>query len=333
MKIIPEPGHVYHFAGGTINQTGVPAEYETMTGKPFGYCGNTVWVDLPGTRGWTFSKNGIIAALTQAQKERRGLSLSIGFAKTAITKFGEAEDAAVAAGTYDPQLKELAAVFIQFAKVPVMLRIGNEVNGSWQGHHAGKPWKDCYRRFVDTLRTAGVKNVTYCLCFEPHGSDPFKADGTSDWWPGAEYVDWIGLDLFHSNTFAGLVQANAALTVQEQRSKSVLDYAKANNKPVFLAETAMAECDPKTDLATGLAVYLKWMDPWFAMLVKYPQIKAFAIMPVDWSKAGGADFAVWGNARFQDNPVLWGRWMSFLTMKGAGYGLIHLPQFQAAYGL
>ena len=332
MKLSAPPDlRLYHFVGGTINQSAVVQEYAQMTGK-LAPCGDTVWADLPGPRGWTFSKGVISTALKRAATARAGLSLSVGFIKTSASKFGDAEDAAVAAGAYDAQLKELAALFVSHTKVPVLLRIGNEVNGSWQGHHPGT-FKDAFRRVVMALRTAGVKNVATCCCFEPHGADPFKADGTSDWWPGNDVADWVGLDLFQSNTFAGLVTPGSTLTTAEKRAESVLDFARNNDRPVFLAETALAELDPGTDLATGVAVYNKWFDPWFQMLIRFPVIKGYAIMPVDWSAAGAADFAAWGNARFQDSPYIWGRWMSFLTMKGAGYGAIHLPEFQQLYGL
>jgi hypothetical protein len=88
---------------------------------------------------------------------------------------------------------------------PVLLRFLHEFNGNWyvwsgfkNGGAQGGPEKvkKVWRYVVDRFRAAGATNVLWMWC--PHGPtidvpvEPWNE--LSAYWPGADYVDWFGID-------------------------------------------------------------------------------------------------------------------------------------------
>ena len=59
-------------------------------------------------------------------------------------------------------------------------------------------------KFVDLLREEGAENFATIWCYEPNGPGDFDAVGPDReylWYPGDDYVDWFGIDLFQHGTF------------------------------------------------------------------------------------------------------------------------------------
>jgi hypothetical protein len=138
--------------------------------------------------------------------------------------------AQIAHGQHDGYLRRYAAQVRAFGH-PVILSFAPEPNGSWYSwgwtHTPAATWVAAWRHVVRVFRAAGAGNVTWLLTLNiafPN-SGPVAA-----YWPGAAYVDWIGIDGYYvrrSDTFKSLFLP----TVRAVR--------KLTSKPVLISETAV----------------------------------------------------------------------------------------------
>lgn len=108
----------------------------------------------------------------------------------------------IANGDYDAWINTLAQQCEDFGYT-IMLKIGAEMNGnqgpngpgSWIADFGATPaaFTAAWRRIVDVFRAAGVTNVDWCISynFESVGTYDFE-----DYYPGNDYVDWIGVDYY-----------------------------------------------------------------------------------------------------------------------------------------
>jgi mannan endo-1,4-beta-mannosidase len=147
--------------------------------------------------------------------------------------------ASIAAGKWDPYLRRYAAAVRAF-RCPLALSFGHEMNGWWY------PWGEpdsspaefiaAWRHIHAVFTAAHASNVIWS--WDPdHGGS--KA---SRWWPGAAYVDWVGLDGYQrpGQTFASIF------------GRQLANIRSFTAKPVFLAETAVAPGPQQQAQITGL---------------------------------------------------------------------------------
>jgi hypothetical protein len=143
----------------------------------------------------------------------------------------------IANGGWDRYITRFARE-VRAARVRIVLSFGHEMNGNWYtwGNTYVSPrefiaaWRHLYRLFA----AAGAHNVTWCwdvntwipaLVSKPnYGITPARR-----WWPGARYVNLIGLDAYFetpSETFHSLFKY------------SLRALHRIAHKPVLIAETA-----------------------------------------------------------------------------------------------
>ncbi len=170
---------------------------------------------------------------------------------------------AIANGTYDDYLRSYADSVRNFRHA-VVIGFGHEMNASWY------PWGykrvpaatfvGAWRHIVTLFRKEGAQNVTWLWTLqavEP-GTGPIAS-----WWPGAQYVTWVGIDGFYyrpSDTFASVF------------GKTITQVRTFTSKPVLLSETAVGPAVGSAadllakiqDLFHGMAKYktlgLVWFD-------------------------------------------------------------------------
>lgn len=147
----------------------------------------------------------------------------------------------IADGRWDHYVTRFARD-VRAAQVPVVLSFGHEMNGNWYSWGYGhvspmtfiSAWRHLHRLFV----AAGARNVTWCWDVNHWipalaGRAPnYDVSPPRWWWPGAGYVDWVGMDAYYEtpsatfrSLFAGSLKALRKLT---------------HNKPVLIGETAAA---------------------------------------------------------------------------------------------
>jgi mannan endo-1,4-beta-mannosidase len=101
---------------------------------------------------------------------------------------------AIAAGRHDSYLVSYAREVRRYG-YPVIVGFAPEMNGSWNSwgwHHTSpKTWKAAWRHVVTVFRKQAATNVTWVwtINLAGHGTGPI-----SRWWPGAQYVTWVGID-------------------------------------------------------------------------------------------------------------------------------------------
>jgi Glycosyl hydrolase family 26 len=171
----------------------------------------------------------------------------------------DASIAAIAAGTYDEYLRAYAGRVRDFGHA-VVIGFGHEMNAPWYswgyGHTPAATFVAAWRHIVTLFRGQGAENVTWLWTIQ---ADEPGTGPVASWWPGAQYVTWVGVDGYyyrHSDTFATVF------------GKTITQVRSFTGKPVLLSETAVGpeagQFAKIPDLFHGMATYktlgLVWFD-------------------------------------------------------------------------
>ncbi len=257
----------------------------------------------------------------------------------------------IANGKYDENIKKLA-YYIKNSKKPVYVRFGYEFDGPWNVYAPGL-YKSAYKRFVDVVRdtTPGGKlqngvndNISFVwhsAAFFRLGENNIWPDVTGqggydkeqiesylnnpymtleNWYPGDEYVDWVGISWF---AWEHEYQEKAA----DIRRDEAVAFAEKHSKPVMIAEAAPKEiwqpqnptkncCDNGKVCILGEEgtihegdSWTNWYQPMFEYIEKN-DIKALCYINQDWNAQkmwelqGG-----WGDSRVQNSEEFFDKWL------------------------
>ncbi|MCB9497336.1 MAG: hypothetical protein H6686_10675 [Fibrobacteria bacterium] len=134
----------------------------------------------------------------------------------------------VAEGRFDGFIRGWAREVVR-SRRPILIRPMHELGNPWYGWsspHGNAPDIQiaAWRRIVDLFREEGARNAAFVWT-------PFDGLDTLAW-PGREYVDWIGLDIFNYGTMA----ENGAWVGFRRLLEHQLEPVKKYGKPVILAE-------------------------------------------------------------------------------------------------
>jgi mannan endo-1,4-beta-mannosidase len=171
--------------------------------------------------------------------------------------------AAIASGHYDGYLTSYAEA-VRHYHYPVIVSFGHEMNGDWYswGYKRTSPatFVAAWRHVVSLFRALGTQNVTWLWTVNViddsrHGQIPSPAR----WWPGREYVTWVGIDGYYyhpSTAFSSLFGPTIAAVRQ------------ITGAPILIAETAAVPAAGQpakiADLFAGVRLYgllgLVWFD-------------------------------------------------------------------------
>ncbi|HEY0479374.1 MAG TPA: discoidin domain-containing protein [Kofleriaceae bacterium] len=191
--------------------------------------------------------------------------------------------AQIAQGQYDGFLRSWFAALGR-RSVPVWVRPMNEMNGCWTGplpygsgsgptancnassplHYGRDPanYRRAWRRMYNIAEQVGATGPDQIFVWAPGSSpdagnpqDPNDPDRISSYYPGPQYVDWVGVSAYSSDATSldSLVQG--------------IDSQYGNDKPLMIAEGGNSDTTPSRRAA--------WIDGWFATLRGgRPHIKA-----------------------------------------------------------
>jgi Glycosyl hydrolase family 26 len=189
---------------------------------------------------------------------------------------------AIGAGAADAHFVRIAR---QLAAVPgtVLLEPGWEMNGNWSdyrwqgmanGGDASAParYRAAWQRLVRTFREQGATNVRWV--FNPNAGNPltWRATGASHWnwyanyYPGDEYVDYVGMHGFNAPTVFGAQWATFdALFDGDGADRMLSDLAaRYPTKPIIIGEFA-------TEEGTGSAK-AEWIRGAYRRLRSHPNV-------------------------------------------------------------
>jgi mannan endo-1,4-beta-mannosidase len=184
----------------------------------------------------------------------------------------------IAAGTYDRYLRSYAKSVQDFG-YPVVIGFGHEMNAPWYswgyGHVPARTFVAAWRHIVRLFRRQGADNVTWLWTIN---ADRPGAVPVASWWPGRQYVTWVGIDGYYyrpSDTFNRVF----GHTINEVRA-----FTRA---PVLLSETAVG---PRAGQSVKIANLFRGMRHYETLgLVWFDMAQHRGIYHQDW--------------RIQDNPA------------------------------
>jgi hypothetical protein len=165
----------------------------------------------------------------------------------------------IAAGGYDGYLRSFADSVRDFGH-PVVIGFGHEMNAYWYswgyGNVPASTFVAAWRHIVTLFRGQGADNVTWLWTLQ---ADEPGTGPVGSWWPGAQYVTWVGIDGYYYHTYE---------TFASVFGKTIAQVRAFTGKPVLLSETAVGpEAGQRAkipDLFTGMRQYgtlgLVWFD-------------------------------------------------------------------------
>ncbi|NLR91973.1 glycosyl hydrolase [Flammeovirga agarivorans] len=217
-------------------------------------------------------------------------------------------------GLYDASIDK----FANFAKAnpttPFFLRVGYEFDGQWN-HYEPTKYINAYRYLVDRLNAAGVENVAYVWQSAAYGFT-YNSLPIDAWYPGDEYVDYIGLSFFfYDEGFNG------------PNLQFLLDMARTKQKPVMMAEVSaqyydfdentfanFADPSQKTSL-TGQEMWEQYFEGQLLPFIQGNEdvIRAIAYINADWQSQEQwqwpeAGNGYWGDTRVERNTYVAQKW-------------------------
>lgn len=235
----------------------------------------------------------------------------------------------LADGTHDDEIDRLGR-FIQNAARPVFLRIGYEFDGPWN-HYKPETYIATFRHIVTRLREQGVGNFASVWQSATAG-DTYRDQPIAAWYPGDEYVDWCGTSYFHFNRSA---------------HDEMLDFARAHEKPVLIAESAprgydlaaLTYSDDGHLLAERSAqqIWDAWFEPYFEYIhANRDVIRAVAYINCEWQAQAlwggpGSNTGYWGDSRIEANATLQALWLGKIKAANWLHGsrlLFEILQFE-----
>jgi hypothetical protein len=142
--------------------------------------------------------------------------------------------AAIASGRYDAYLRQFAAR-VRALRAPVALSFAHEMNGSWYPwgflHVQPETFVAAWRHVHDVLGAAGARRVIWVWTVAhtaPQAGRLFAPVGP--YWPGAAYVNWVGLDIYYSNP---------RTTFRTAFMPTIGAVRRFTRNPILLSETAV----------------------------------------------------------------------------------------------
>ncbi|AQQ66340.1 hypothetical protein Mag101_00765 [Microbulbifer agarilyticus] len=257
--------------------------------------------------------------------------------------FREGGLAGIAAGDFDAEIDKLAD-FIRLVESPVFLRIGYEFDGVWnQGYEKANEYVAAWQHIVTRIRAGGTgdkgpENVAFIWQGSASPADDaiegkYEAD-ISIWYPGDEYVDWIGLSWFLLIDESGIHSdiPKEEMATQRELADQILEFSRAKQKPVFVAEAAPQGYDLKQEFnaninvmidgppaqgkiaVAGADIWQQWFAPFFEYIDQNQDvIRAVAYINCNWDEQPmwGAPYnnGFWGDTRVETNAVITDLWL------------------------
>ena len=200
----------------------------------------------------------------------------VGLAMTHDGKPEERYEHKVAEGLLDSNIHVFAEAI---SKYPgnIMIRLGYEFNGHWNGYKPD-PYKAAYIRVAKILREKLGDRLALVWCFAIDGDN----HDFMSFFPGDQYVDWWSVDVFGEKHFT------------HKALQPFLDSAHAHKRPVLIGESTPR----KLPVQMGKESVERWYKPYFTMMANNPGIKGFSYIYWNWSKTPWAD---WGDGCFGEN--------------------------------
>jgi len=233
-----------------------------------------------------------IPIISTASAKKAGAALQVGWEPTG--GLDQVKD--------DTYVREFARSLKAYG-LPVFLRYASEMNGAWTDWYSDPAkYKEKFALIARIMREE-APNVA--MVWSPNfiGDQPW-----ADYYPGDEYVDWVGINLYHEAYFAGKPDSRQMLNdIYYAGRSNPMDKFKeiyaafAKRKPIMVSETgvAWATRDPYHEDVDWAVETLRQVYEYLPLL--YPRIKAICYFQVDFMAhprvPSSGHYVISGNAR------------------------------------
>ena len=299
----PADGRVYHgvqtmtFGGGANPIAGYLGVLDERTQPAV----RGMFFSIPGTRGPALPLRQLKQFFDEADSVGFIPELSLFLVSDVAT------DSVIAVSTqYDAVIDSIITLSKEYGRA-MFLRIGGEFNGAGPGWNGGgyhpRLYVDMFRKIVDMYAARGFRDsVATIWCYYPAAANDFDSTDTQGalWYPGDEYVDWFGLDLFDPQDFdLSLPDYDRRGITRKGKSERFLAMARAKGKPVYMSETSAKGMNLSPDPADSQGDWDAWFAKFFAFIAAHPEIKGYSYIDADWPAHAYPD---WGDARIENSP-------------------------------
>ena len=139
------------------------------------------------------------------------------------------------------------------------------------------------------------------------------------WYPGDDYVDWFGLDLFDPEDFDPALPTHVrGIITRKGKSERFLAMARDKGKPVYMSETSAKGMNITNDPQDGDADWFAWFAKFWDFITLHPEIQGFSYINANWPAQA---YPGWGDARIENSSLLSERYRDELRKPR----YIHLP--------
>lgn len=184
----------------------------------------------------------------------------------------------------------------------IFLRIGYEFDNPDFGYDHPDDYKMAFRYLVDYCKRQYGKLCDDTIYYTWHSWAAGSSRRLEDYFPGADYVDWVGISLFSQLYSSKQRKIGSMSTV-----KQVLDFAALHDKPVMIAESTPYGGIPDLDDP--------WRD-WFApvlQLIDDYDIAMWSYINCDWPSQPMWRYAGFGDTRISVNHTIMQKWRSMVV--------------------
>jgi hypothetical protein len=195
---------------------------------------------------------------------------------------------AVVQGHLDDNIDRLGE-WIRHSGRQVYLRIGYEFDNP-ENEYVPEQYIPAYRYIVARLRKNGVRNVCFVWHTIAWQDKAWPAYDPLRWYPGSQYVDWVGISFFDSK--------------QDAERNKAARLARQFGKPLMIAESSpfFQHTDEEK---------LKWLASLFGYIDKN-HVRYLSYINVDWDALEMFQSRAWGDARLENSPVVMQEWLNNL---------------------
>lgn len=153
----------------------------------------------------------------------------------------------VLAGNYDGYIAA-QAVRVKNYRGPIFIRWGEEMNGNWYTGYSGHAadYVAAYQRIIGIFRDNGATNVAWV--FAPDVDNSKSASPVMDYYPGDDYIDWVGGDGYANATEWSIFSTLWGAHIAAVRA--------VTQKPFMMCEMA---CDTTNSKANWITEMTYWL--------------------------------------------------------------------------
>ncbi len=196
----------------------------------------------------------------------------------------------IVGGGLDQNIIQLGQ-WIKNSKKDVYLRIGYEFDNP-ENDYDPQEYIQAYRYIVDKLRKMDIPNVYFVWHTIAWRDKDWLAYDPLKWYPGNQYVDWVGISFFDSQRV-------------EERD-AVAELARKINKPLMIAESSPFFQDTDKEK-------LQWIKKLFNYL-KNNDVRFLSYINVNWDDLTMFKTMKWGDARLQRSPIIMTKWLKQIEL-------------------